>query len=77
MPIDYQVVCHHRDHDGNHESAKHPRSQSRMIGSPDFGGLWHCPAHEDCTSCPHGSWTEPKAAERAKGPQTPTRLVVR
>jgi hypothetical protein len=40
-------------------SAEHPRSTSRLIGSPSFGGLWHCPAHATCRECPRGSWTEP------------------
>lgn len=34
------------------------RSRARLIGSPDYGGLWHCVKHQDCLKCPHGSWTE-------------------
>lgn len=57
----------------------HPRYASRMIGSPQFGGLWHCPKHArpeltdalhahnklfEC-GCPDGDWTEePATAEQ-------------
>ena len=33
----------------------HPRNVSRLIGNPTFGGLWHCPEHYDCPTCPRDS----------------------
>jgi hypothetical protein len=58
---DYTVYCHAK-HDPFDDSA-HKRSKSRMIGSPDFGALWHCPKHYDCPSCPRGEWTDPMPKE--------------
>ena len=49
----------------------HPRNTSRMIGSREWGGLWHCPKHAtSCTVCPRGSWTDSHPAE--PGPYTET-----
>lgn len=53
------------------DTDQHPRYASRMIGSSQWGGLWHCPEHNDpkvtahrgatpiaeC-GCPLGDWTE-------------------
>jgi hypothetical protein len=67
---DYTVYCHgnHRDEGTTDdpygfEASAHKRSKSRMIGSPDFGALWHCPKHYDCPSCPRGEWTDPMPKE--------------
>ena len=40
---------------------QHPRYVSRLMGSPEFGGLWHCPAHnsgDDCDCPQHDDWTD-------------------
>lgn len=54
------------------DTDQHPRYASRLIGSPAYGGLWHCPEHADqlvtdrrfggdlraeC-GCPVGEWTD-------------------
>jgi hypothetical protein len=30
----------------------HPRNTSRLIGDSEWGGLWHCPEHYACPTCP-------------------------
>lgn len=54
------------------DTDQHPRYVSRLIGSTRYGGLWHCPEHNDTPltadrfgrdpvhecGCPHGDWTE-------------------
>jgi hypothetical protein len=61
----YIVHCHrcgpsHYEPDGRFiNPAEHPRNTSRMIGSSEWGALWHCPAHAvDCPLCPRGNWTD-------------------
>lgn len=67
-PRDYTVYCHRCPF----ESAAHPRSTSREIGSPEYGALWHCPDHApDCPTCPRGRWTDPHPAD--PGPYTERR----
>lgn len=60
---DYIVYCHHEDHRGFgkkwSDSAGHLKSTSTLIGSPEYGALWHCPEHKDCPTCPRGSWSDP------------------
>ena len=29
------------------------RCDALLHGSPDWGGLWHCPDHARCTYCAH------------------------
>jgi hypothetical protein len=60
--MDYIVVCHDRAHSDTSPAfsrdpsvrwtAEHPRSTSTLIGTPEFGRLWHCPEHADCKTCP-------------------------
>ena len=65
MATDYIVYCHRCP---DQASSAHKRSTSMLIGSPDWGALWHCPDHTDCKMCPRGSWTDKpsqiKAAQR-------------
>ena len=67
---DYLVYCHLCDvvrrEDGTYEPLKAiMRSEARRIGSPEYGGLWHCREHWECLpqgtprACPLGSWTDP------------------
>jgi hypothetical protein len=64
----YIVHCHRCPF----AASAHPREASRMIGSPEWGGLWHCPEHAaDCPLCPRGSWTDPHPAD--PGPYVETR----
>lgn len=42
-----------------HEESAVPRNEATGHGNPCFGALWHCPAHVDCTYCPHGRWCDP------------------
>lgn len=45
------------------------RSRARLIGSPEYGALWHCAAHAvDCPTCPRGSSTDLHPAD--PGPYT-------
>lgn len=72
-PADYTVHCHRCERDLSRldlpNPAEHPRSTSRMIGGPLYGGLWHCPAHAaDCPTCPRGPWTDWHPAD--PGPYT-------
>ena len=67
--IDHTVCCHlcpagHYEGDVYLNPGDHPRSTSRLIGSPQYGWLWHCPAHAaDCPTCPRGIGTEPHPAD--------------
>lgn len=54
--LSYVVLCHVCP--GNHTAAKLglprgtdrvPRYAARLIGSANYGGLWHCPEHADQT----------------------------
>jgi hypothetical protein len=61
---DYVVVCHDDRHGETHPEAQygptyhrdigaeHMHSTTLLLGSPKFGGLWHCPDHRDCPTCP-------------------------
>lgn len=68
----YPVHCHDHSHTYETADAEHPRSTSRLIGSREFGGLWHCPAHALCPTCPRGPWTDPDP--RDPGPYTETKV---
>lgn len=39
---------------------QHPRFVSRLIGASRWGGLWHCPDHNDGShcECPTGDLTD-------------------
>lgn len=69
----YNVYCHHDDHskagfgDAWMKSAGHQRKDSLLIGSPQFGALWHCPEHQDCKTCPRGSWTDKEVGGGTRG----------
>ncbi len=47
---DYAVYCHRCPVD----IPLLMRSQATLHGTPDYGGLWHCPKHTDCAQEPHG-----------------------
>ena len=64
-----QMVCCHRcagsrpsfyESDGRFVNpSQHPRGESRMIGSSEWGTLWHCREHAaDCPMCPRGDLTD-------------------
>ena len=61
---DFLVCCHDDRHYAEHPDAQygpnfhrdigamHRHSTTLLLGSDEFGGLWHCPDHRDCKSCP-------------------------
>jgi hypothetical protein len=61
---DYPVSCHrcpagHYEGDVFVNPGDHPRNTTRLIGSSQYGWLWHCPAHAaDCPTCPRGDRTD-------------------
>jgi hypothetical protein len=61
---DYIVCCHlcpagHYEGDVYVNPGDHLRSTTRLIGSPEYGWLWHCPAHAtNCPTCPRGGKTD-------------------
>lgn len=50
----YMVYCHHCEW----PKSALPRPEAKLIGSPEYGALWHCKKHVDCKTCPHGAWTD-------------------
>lgn len=64
MSQSHIVFCHVCDHarrpGSNFNLDGVPRYEARQIGSPQFGGLWHCVTHQHGTACkcPHGSYTD-------------------
>ena len=77
----YMVHCHlehpptpeHPEPYGPDNAARHehPRSTSRLIGTYDFGGLWHCPEHYECPTCPRDA----KPGESSRYTEAAFRLV--
>lgn len=82
MTTDYMVHCHRCPsrpggddwtvpYSEAADPSRHRRSTSRLIGSPEYGALWHCPTHAaDCPTCPRGSWTDSHPADAGPYPET-------
>jgi hypothetical protein len=58
---DYVVYCHRCLTTHGMSPSEHMRSTSVLLGNAKFGGLWHCPKHADCKSCPPTIYGEPSS----------------